>query len=66
MAHVDVNGLPTWHEVHGDGPVVVLLHGAFGGASSWAAQAPVLARVGYRCTSPSAGATPTPATSRAP
>ena len=24
---MDVNGLPTWHEVHGDGPPVVLLHG---------------------------------------
>jgi pimeloyl-ACP methyl ester carboxylesterase len=45
---VDVNGVPTWHEVHGDGPPVVLLHGAFAGASSWAAQAPVLARAGYR------------------
>jgi pimeloyl-ACP methyl ester carboxylesterase len=48
VAYVDVNGLPTWHEVHGDGPPVVLLHGAFAGASSWAAQAPVLARAGYR------------------
>jgi pimeloyl-ACP methyl ester carboxylesterase len=48
VTYVDVNGLPTWHEVHGDGPAVVLLHGAFAGASSWAAQAPALARAGYR------------------
>jgi pimeloyl-ACP methyl ester carboxylesterase len=48
VAYVDVNGLATWHEVHGAGPPVVLLHGAFAGASSWAAQAPVLARAGYR------------------
>ena len=48
MVYVDVNGLATWHEVHGAGPPVVLLHGAFAGASSWAAQAPVLARAGYR------------------
>jgi pimeloyl-ACP methyl ester carboxylesterase len=48
MTHVDVNGLATWHEVHGQGPPVVLLHGAFAGASSWAAQAPALARAGYR------------------
>ena len=48
MTYVDVNGLPTWHEVHGDGPAVVLLHGAFAGASSWAAQAPALAQAGYR------------------
>jgi pimeloyl-ACP methyl ester carboxylesterase len=46
VAYVDVDGLATWHEVHGDGPPVVLLHGAFAGASSWAAQAPVLARAG--------------------
>ena len=48
MAYVDVNGLATWHEVQGEGPPVVLLHGAFAGASAWAAQAPVLARAGYR------------------
>jgi pimeloyl-ACP methyl ester carboxylesterase len=48
VTYVDVNGLPTWHEVHGDGPPVVLLHGAFAGASSWAAQTPALAQAGYR------------------
>jgi pimeloyl-ACP methyl ester carboxylesterase len=48
MTYVDVNGLPTWHEVHGEGPPVVLLHGAFAGASSWAAQAPALAGAGYQ------------------
>ena len=48
MPYVDVDGLATWHEVHGDGPPVVLLHGAFAGASSWAAQAPALAEAGYR------------------
>ncbi|GAC68596.1 alpha/beta fold hydrolase [Gordonia soli] len=29
-----------WHEVTGDGPPTVLLHGAFAGASSWGAQVP--------------------------
>ena len=48
VTYVDVNGLATWHEVHGQGRPVVLLHGAFGGASSWAAQAPALAGAGYR------------------
>jgi len=48
MPYVDVDGLATWHEVRGDGPPVVLLHGAFAGASSWAAQAPALAEAGYR------------------
>ena len=48
MPYVDVNGLATWHEVRGEGEPVVLLHGAFAGASSWAAQAPALARAGYK------------------
>jgi hypothetical protein len=26
--YVEIAGLPTWHEVRGEGPAVVLLHGA--------------------------------------
>ena len=37
MTYVEVDGLRTWHEVHGAGPPVVLLHGGFAGASSWSA-----------------------------
>ena len=48
MAYVNVNGLRTWHEVQGAGHPLVLLHGAFAGASSWSAQAPALARAGYK------------------
>ena len=48
MTYVDVNGLATWHEVRGEGEPIVLLHGAFAGASSWVAQAPALARAGYK------------------
>jgi alpha/beta hydrolase family protein len=48
VTYVEVNGLPTWHEVSGEGVPVVLLHGAFAGASSWSAQAPALARAGYK------------------
>jgi pimeloyl-ACP methyl ester carboxylesterase len=48
VTYVTVDGLRTWHEVHGEGRPVVLLHGAFAGASSWAAQAPALAEAGYR------------------
>ena len=48
MPYVDLNGLRTWHEVRGEGEPVVLLHGAFAGASSWVAQAPALARAGYK------------------
>jgi pimeloyl-ACP methyl ester carboxylesterase len=48
VTYVDVNGLPTWHEVSGEGVPVVLLHGAFAGASSWSAQAPALAGAGYK------------------
>lgn len=48
MTYVEVNGRPTWHEVHGAGRPVVLLHGAFAGASSWSAQTPALVQAGYR------------------
>lgn len=48
MPYVEVEGLSIWHEVHGEGPPVVMLHGAFAGASSWSAQRPELARAGYR------------------
>jgi pimeloyl-ACP methyl ester carboxylesterase len=48
VAYVNVNGLRTWHEVQGAGHPLVLLHGAFAGASSWSAQAPALARAGYK------------------
>jgi pimeloyl-ACP methyl ester carboxylesterase len=48
VTYVEVGGLRTWHEVSGEGPPVVLLHGGFAGASSWAAQTPVLAGSGYR------------------
>ena len=48
MTYVEVNGLSTWHEVRGKGQPVVLLHGAFAGASSWSAQAPALAESGYQ------------------
>ena len=41
-------GHRTWHEVTGDGPPVVLLHGAFAGASSFSAQTAVIAEAGYR------------------
>jgi pimeloyl-ACP methyl ester carboxylesterase len=46
--YVEVAGLPTWHEVRGEGPAVVLLHGAFSGAAAWSAQAPALAGAGFR------------------
>ena len=48
IPYVDVAGLNTWHEVSGEGDPVVLLHGGFVGASSWASQAPALAGAGYR------------------
>ena len=48
IPYIEVAGLRTWHEVSGEGDPVVLLHGGFVGASSWGAQAPVLARGGYR------------------
>jgi pimeloyl-ACP methyl ester carboxylesterase len=46
--YVEVAGVPTWHEVRGQGPAVVLLHGGFSGAAAWSAQAPALAEAGFR------------------
>lgn len=46
--YVTVAGLPTWREVRGGGPPVVLLHGAFSGAAGWIAQAPALVSAGFR------------------
>ena len=47
--YVTIQGRRVWHEVHGtDGEPVVLLHGGFGGASSWAAQTPALLGAGFR------------------
>jgi pimeloyl-ACP methyl ester carboxylesterase len=48
MTYLEVGGHRVWHEVSGDGPAVVLLHGAFAGASSFAAQTPTLAAAGFR------------------
>jgi pimeloyl-ACP methyl ester carboxylesterase len=47
VTYVDVAGHRVWHEVTGDGDPVVLLHGAFAGASSFAAQTPALAAAGF-------------------
>jgi pimeloyl-ACP methyl ester carboxylesterase len=46
--YVEVAGVPTWHEVRGEGPAVVLLHGGFSGAAAWSAQAPALTSAGFR------------------
>jgi len=46
--YVTIAGLPTWREVGGEGPPVVLLHGGFSGAAAWGAQAPALASAGFR------------------
>lgn len=48
MSYIEVAGLRTWHEVSGDGGPLVLLHGAFGGASSFFAQVPALVEAGFR------------------
>jgi pimeloyl-ACP methyl ester carboxylesterase len=48
VTYIDVAGARVWHEVSGQGAPLVLLHGAFAGASSFAAQTPALAEAGYR------------------
>jgi len=51
-AYVEVAGLRTWHEVSGEGEPLVLLHGAFGGASSFSAQTPAFVEAAYRVHAP--------------
>lgn len=46
--YVDVADHREWHEVAGSGPAIVLLHGGYGGASSWALTAPALVESGFR------------------
>ena len=46
--YVTVAGLATWHEVSGEGPAVVLLHGGFSNAAAWSAQAWALTSAGFR------------------
>ncbi|MEE4023631.1 alpha/beta hydrolase [Gordonia sp. PKS22-38] len=41
-----------WHEIDGDGRPVVLLHGAFSGASAWGGQVPALVEAGWRVYCP--------------
>lgn len=50
--YLDIAGLPTWCEVAGQGPTVVLLHGGFTGAASWSIQAPALVEAGFRVHAP--------------
>jgi pimeloyl-ACP methyl ester carboxylesterase len=47
--YVDVRGQQVWHQVHNGGgeDTVVLLHGGFAGADSWALQAPALQGAGF-------------------
>jgi pimeloyl-ACP methyl ester carboxylesterase len=48
VGYLDVDGRSTWHEVSGAGEPLVLLHGAFAGATSWFAQVPALVAAGFR------------------
>jgi pimeloyl-ACP methyl ester carboxylesterase len=46
--YVDIGGMRVWHEVSGVGEPLVLLHGGFAAASSFAAQTPAFAAAGFR------------------
>ena len=48
MALAKINGIELYYEVHGEGPALVLAHGAGGNHLSWWQQVPVLAQ-SYRC-----------------
>lgn len=52
MSYIEVGGHRIWHEVGGSGEPVVLLHGAFAGASSFGAQVPYLIEAGRRVYAP--------------
>lgn len=52
MSYIEIAGHRIWQEVSGSGDPVVLLHGAFAGASSFGAQTPYLVRAGRRVLVP--------------
>jgi pimeloyl-ACP methyl ester carboxylesterase len=43
MAEIEANGVRLYHEVQGEGPPLVLVHGSWVNGSSWQALAPLLA-----------------------
>ena len=45
--YVDVGDVRMWRELAGSGAAVLLMHGAFAGASSWTAQATALVGAGF-------------------
>jgi pimeloyl-ACP methyl ester carboxylesterase len=52
LSYVQIGSQQVWHEVSGAGEPVVLLHGAFAGASSWGGQVPALVAEGFRVYAP--------------
>jgi len=48
VPHTYTNGIVTFYEDTGDGPVVVLVHGYAGDHTMWDGQAPRLVRAGFR------------------
>lgn len=48
MPYIEVAGRRVWHEVSGSGEPLMLLHGAFSGASSFFAQTPAFVEAGFR------------------
>ena len=48
MAFAKLNGIELYYEVHGEGPALVLAHGAGGSHLSWWQQVPALAK-SFRC-----------------
>ena len=48
MPHTYTNGIVTFYEDAGEGPVVVLIHGYAGDIGTWQYQVPALVEAGFR------------------
>ncbi|HLF72063.1 MAG TPA: alpha/beta hydrolase [Dehalococcoidia bacterium] len=50
MPHADIKGASIYYEdTGGEGPVIVLVHGAAGSSACWENQLPAFTAAGYRC-----------------
>ena len=48
MSVVNINGLDTYYEIHGEGETIVLLHNGFSCGMMWDRIRPMLVAAGFR------------------